>query len=184
MNFTVDLKPIIFHSCQYLITGAILMSLCKILQSYLVLVIGRFIVGIACGCFTGLVPLYISEISPLEFRGRIGSLNQLSLAIGLLTSQIVGIETLLGNKHDWPILIGVGGCAPALAQLLLVLFIPESPKYLVVVKGDLVEGWKACKKLGQTEEDFQALKDQHLQGVSVLLFKSKAIVTICRIWFF
>lgn len=50
--------------------------------------------------------MYISEISPLNLRGGLGTVNQLAVTIGLLISQILGIKQLLGTDEGWPVLLG------------------------------------------------------------------------------
>ena len=50
--------------------------------------------------------MYISEIAPLTLRGGLGTVNQLAVTVGLLISQILGIEGLLGTDDGWPILLG------------------------------------------------------------------------------
>lgn len=58
------------------------------------------------GLNTSLVPMYISEIAPLNLRGGLGTVNQLAVTIGLLLSQVLGIEQILGTDDGWPILLG------------------------------------------------------------------------------
>ena len=58
------------------------------------------------GLNTSLVPMYISEIAPLTLRGGLGTVNQLAVTVGLLISQVLGIESLLGTDDGWPILLG------------------------------------------------------------------------------
>lgn len=58
------------------------------------------------GLNTSLVPMYISEISPLNLRGGLGTVNQLAVTIGLLISQILGIKQILGTDDGWPLLLG------------------------------------------------------------------------------
>lgn len=50
--------------------------------------------------------MYISEIAPLNLRGGLGTVNQLAVTIGILLSQVLGIEHLLGNQKAWPLLLG------------------------------------------------------------------------------
>lgn len=52
------------------------MAFSKAAGSFEMLVIGRFSIGLACGFFTGLAPLYVSEIAPVKIRGEIGTINQ------------------------------------------------------------------------------------------------------------
>lgn len=58
------------------------------------------------GLNTSLVPMYISEIAPLNLRGGLGTVNQLAVTVGLLLSQVLGIEQILGTDDGWPILLG------------------------------------------------------------------------------
>lgn len=58
------------------------------------------------GLNTSLVPMYISEIAPLNLRGGLGTVNQLAVTVGLLISQVLGIEQILGTDEGWPILLG------------------------------------------------------------------------------
>nr|CAD7456793.1 unnamed protein product [Timema tahoe] len=87
------------------IGGACLMGFTKIAHSYEVLFLGRFIIGVNCGLNTSLVPMYISEIAPLNLRGGLGTVNQLAVTIGLLMSQVLGIEQILGTDDGWPVLL-------------------------------------------------------------------------------
>ncbi len=61
------------------------------------------------GLNTSLVPMYISEISPLNLRGGLGTVNQLAVTVGLLISQILGIKQILGTDDGWPVLLGSYG---------------------------------------------------------------------------
>lgn len=50
--------------------------------------------------------MYISEIAPLNLRGGLGTVNQLAVTVGMLLSQVLGIEQILGTDDGWPILLG------------------------------------------------------------------------------
>nr|CAH7753760.1 unnamed protein product [Callosobruchus chinensis] len=60
--------------------------------------------------------MYISEISPLNLRGGLGTVNQLAVTIGLLLSQVLGIEQIFGTNDGWPLLLGLA-VVPALLQV-------------------------------------------------------------------
>lgn len=96
-------------------------------NSYEILIIGRLVIGINCGLNTSLVPMYISEIAPLNLRGGLGTINQLSVTIGMLVAQILGIEQILGGNDSWHILLGIA-ILPPILQLLLLPLCPESPR--------------------------------------------------------
>uniref|UniRef100_A0ABD2WPQ8 Major facilitator superfamily (MFS) profile domain-containing protein n=1 Tax=Trichogramma kaykai TaxID=54128 RepID=A0ABD2WPQ8_9HYME len=142
------------------IAGACLMFCAKLASSYEMLFVGRFVIGINCGLHTSLVPMYISEIAPLNLRGGLGTINQLAVTIGLLLSQILGIEQILGTEDGWPLLLGLAVC-PAVLQLVLLPFCPESPRYLLITKQWEEEARKALRKLrasNQVEEDIEEMR--------------------------
>ncbi|XP_055620795.1 glucose transporter type 1 isoform X3 [Toxorhynchites rutilus septentrionalis] len=142
------------------ITGACLMGFTKMSHSYEILFLGRFIIGVNCGLNTSLVPMYISEIAPLNLRGGLGTVNQLAVTVGLLLSQVLGIEQILGTNDGWPVLLGLAIC-PAVLQLLLLPICPESPRYLLITKQWEEEARKALRRLrasNQVEEDIEEMR--------------------------
>ncbi|XP_065172418.1 glucose transporter type 1 isoform X4 [Atheta coriaria] len=142
------------------IGGACLMWFTKVTNSYEMLFIGRFIIGVNCGLNTSLVPMYISEIAPLNLRGGLGTVNQLAVTVGLLLSQVLGIEQFLGTNEGWPLLLGLAIC-PALLQLILLPICPESPRYLLITKQWEEEARKALRRLrasNQVEEDIEEMR--------------------------
>lgn len=142
------------------ICGAFLMGFTKFFRSYEILFAGRFIIGVNCGLNTSLVPMYISEIAPLNLRGGLGTVNQLAVTIGLLLSEILGIKQILGTDEGWPLLLGLAVC-PALLQLALLPVCPESPRYLLITKQWEEEARKALRRLrasNQVEEDIEEMR--------------------------
>ena len=113
--------------------GAIAMGMAKWAESYELLILGRFMIGVNCGLNTSLVPMYISEIAPLTLRGGLGTVNQLAVTVGLLISQILGIESLLGTDDRWPYLLGVA-VFPSALQMVLLPMCPESPRFLLITR--------------------------------------------------
>ncbi|XP_074027810.1 glucose transporter 1 isoform X3 [Leptinotarsa decemlineata] len=142
------------------VSGACLMWCTKIANSYEVLFVGRFIIGVNCGLNTSLVPMYISEISPLNLRGGLGTVNQLAVTSGLLLSQVLGIEQLLGTNDGWPLLVGLA-VVPAVLQLVLLPICPESPRYLLITKQWEEEARRALRRLrasNAVEEDIEEMR--------------------------
>lgn len=107
---------------------------------------GRAIMGFYCGLTSGLVPMYIGEIAPKKYRGALGTLHQLAIVIGILLSQVIGLDFVLGNDAFWPILLGLSG-APAILQSLLLPLCPESPRYLYILLGKEQEARKSLYRL-------------------------------------
>lgn len=120
------------------ILGATLMSSSQLFRSVECLIIGRFFIGLNCGLNTHLVPMYLSEIAPMNLRGALGTVSQLGVTIGLLLSQVLGLSGILGSADGWPFLLGVA-FVPAVLQLMLLPLCPESPRYLLITKGRISE---------------------------------------------
>ncbi|XP_033606720.1 glucose transporter type 1 isoform X4 [Cryptotermes secundus] len=142
------------------IVGAVLMGCTKLSQLYEFLFLGRFIIGVNCGLNTSLVPMYISEIAPLNLRGGLGTVNQLAVTVGLLLSQVLGIEQILGTDEGWPVLLGLAVCPPIL-QLVLLPWCPESPRYLLITRQWEEEARRALRRLrasNQVEEDIEEMR--------------------------
>jgi MFS transporter, SP family, galactose:H+ symporter len=92
------------------------------------LLIGRFLVGLAIGIASMLTPLYLAEISPARDRGAVVSLNQLCITLGILVSYLVGFA-LAHADEGWRWMLGVGAL-PGLILWVGMLFLPESPRWL------------------------------------------------------
>lgn len=91
-------------------------------------------VGLSGGLATSLLPMYMTELAPLRLRGAVGVLCQLGLTIGVLMGQIAGLETILGTAKSWHIML-VSFSPLCAVALLLTTILPESPKYLYIIKG-------------------------------------------------
>jgi sugar porter (SP) family MFS transporter len=93
-----------------------------------VLIISRFLLGIAIGFAAMVVPVYIAEISPSRSRGLLVSLNQFLITVGILLSY--GVSYLLADAAAWRWMLGLG-LVPAVVLLVGMAFLPESPRWLI-----------------------------------------------------
>ncbi|CAG8585978.1 12702_t:CDS:2 [Ambispora leptoticha] len=91
-------------------------------------VIGRLLAGIGSGIGTVTVPTYLGEIATINARGFFGTINPLFSVSGIVATQVLGF--LLEFYPGWRILLALNA-VPALAQILLLPFCVESPRYLV-----------------------------------------------------
>ncbi|XP_012591846.1 solute carrier family 2, facilitated glucose transporter member 2 [Microcebus murinus] len=128
------------------LVGALLMGFSKLGPSHILIIAGRSISGLYCGLISGLVPMYIGEIAPLTLRGALGTLHQLAVVTGILSSQIVGLDFILGSHDLWHILLGLSAVR-AILQSLLLFFCPESPRYLYIKLDEEVKAKKSLKRL-------------------------------------
>ncbi|VDD97220.1 unnamed protein product [Enterobius vermicularis] len=133
------------------VIAAILMGSAKYVGVYFLIMVGRVIIGISSGLSSALVPMYLTELSPINLRGTIGSFNQLTVTIAILISQIVGLPQLFGTKELWPLVFAFG-VVPIAIQLVTLPLCPESPKYTLIVK-DRKERAEADLKKIRGEDD-------------------------------
>merc|ERR1712071_373457 len=90
----------------------------------------NILVIIVCGLFTGILPLYLMEITEPVYRGFAGSMIGISIGFGIFVSNLVALPEIFGTDDLWFILAGFV-LVPALFNLGMV-FASESPKYLYV----------------------------------------------------
>jgi len=93
-----------------------------------VLVVGRFVVGFGVGVASVAAPLYAAEMAPKESRGRFVSTYQLAITIGILIAYVV--DDLLSSSANWRLMLG-GAAVPGLALVLVMLAMPETPRWLM-----------------------------------------------------
>lgn len=98
--------------------------------------IARLIGGIGIGVSTVAAPLYISEIAPAQYRGRLAGMFQFNIVFGILVAYLS--NTLLAGVGEdaWRWMLGVAAF-PSLIYTLLTIWLPESPRWLVVHQEDL-----------------------------------------------
>ena len=137
---------------------------CAVCADFTQLVIFRIVGGFGIGIVSIVSPVYISEVSPADVRGTMVSLYQLFITIGFLLAYLMNFIILKGavldstdpelgsrmfNQEYWR---GMLGCEaiPDLLFLVLIFFIPESPRWLAVrgEREDKSEEWKALREPG------------------------------------
>ncbi len=97
-------------------------------SGYQMLLIGRFLSGLAIGIVSMAVPLYIAEMSPPENRGALVSLNQLCITIGILLAYIVSYA--YSGEGEWRDMFGFA-FLPIVIQFIGLFLIPETPSWLL-----------------------------------------------------
>jgi sugar porter (SP) family MFS transporter len=113
----------------------------------------RFIGGLGIGVSSVAAPTYISEISTPATRGRLGAMYQFNIVFGILIAFLSNyfLEGV-GGENDWRWMLGVMAL-PALIYTIMVIGIPESPRWLISNKRDIKEAKKVLTRLGVANPD-------------------------------
>jgi sugar porter (SP) family MFS transporter len=166
-----------FGRRRVLLLSAVLFTVsaagCAIAGSHAALIVYRLIGGIGVGIASMLSPLYISEISPASVRGRMVAVYQLAITVGILCSYFVNAGlleyalSLASGDRDlfrlmfvdevWRGMLGAE-TVPAAAFLVLLLFVPESPRWLVA-RGRTEEARLILGRIGGAEAAGRQIAD-------------------------
>ncbi len=123
----------------------------------IVFAVFRFIGGIGVGASTIAAPMYISEIAPAKDRGKLVAFYQFNIVLGILAAFLSNYLLKDIGENSWRWMMGVQAF-PAIIYLLLVLFIPKSPRWLLSkFKND--EARKVLQLMGQ-EADYEKMKKE------------------------
>ncbi|HAT1611588.1 TPA: sugar porter family MFS transporter [Raoultella planticola] len=150
----------------------------------------RIVGGLGIGLASALSPMYIAEISPAAQRGRFVAVNQLTIVIGVLAAQLVNLAiakpvassaTLAEISASWNGQVGWrwmfgSGIVPALAFLILMFFVPESPRWLVRV-GKNQRAHQMLMRIGN-----QRYADETIRDIEQTLSKDTQKVAWSALW--
>ncbi len=141
--------------------------------SFLVLVIARMIGGFGVGASLILAPMYIAEISPPELRGRMVSLNQLNIVIGIslafFTNYLIlqlgksdaqWTQVLKIDEYNWRWMLGLE-TLPAILYYIGLFFVPRSPRWLIM-KGEFNESMSIMARFSdpqKAQNDIEKIKE-------------------------
>ncbi|KAM9716285.1 solute carrier family 2, facilitated glucose transporter member 11-like isoform 2-T2 [Menidia menidia] len=120
---------------SFLLVGAVLVLTCKVARSYEMIIVARFLVGVNSGVSMNIQPMYFGESAPKHLRGAMALSSSVFTAFGIFLGQVVGITELLGSEPLWPYLLA-SNALPSIIQLLTLPWFPESPRYLLIDRGD------------------------------------------------
>ena len=104
----------------------------------------RVIGGIGIGISTVAAPLYISEIAPPAYRGRLAGMFQFNIVFGILIALASNWMLVGVSENDWRWMLGVAAF-PSIVYTVMCFAIPESPRWLIGRKGDRAAGVKVLK---------------------------------------
>ncbi|KAJ7398768.1 Solute carrier family 2, facilitated glucose transporter member 5 [Pitangus sulphuratus] len=160
------------------IAAAILMGTSELAKTFEAIILSRFIMGIYAGLASNVVPMFLGEMSPRNLRGAIGIVPQLFITVGILVAQILGLNSILGNAEGWPVLLGLTGI-PSLIQLLTLPFFPESPRYLLLQKGNEEQARRALRRLRGWDDVDDEIEEMFQEGQSEKEEGQFSVLSLC-----
>ncbi len=170
-------KPLLMVSAIIFLVSAYATGAFSVFNWFL---IARFLGGIGIGIASGLSPMYIAEVAPTSIRGKLVSLNQLTIVLGILGAQIANwliadpiptdftsadIAASWNGQMGWRWMFW-GAAFPAALFLLLTCFIPESPRWLAMKDKEKKAEDILCRIGGQSyaEQELRLLQEMTATG--------------------
>lgn len=116
-----------------ILVAAVIFTVCAVLSGFApnvsFLIVTRFFLGIALGLASFITPIYLSEISSSKRRGAVVSIYQLMITVGLLMA--FALDTYFSSSANWRLML-LSVALPALMMFVFALFLPKSPRWLVM----------------------------------------------------
>ncbi|UKZ82241.1 hypothetical protein TrVFT333_010026 [Trichoderma virens FT-333] len=157
-------KRVILYADVLFIIGAVLQAVSSTVP---VMVAGRCIIGAAVGAASFVVPLYIAEIAPSSYRGRLVTINVLFITLGQMAAYIIGwaLSTYASKETGWRWMVGLGAL-PAAVQGALVAFMPETPRWLVKA-GRSDDAKRVIQKVNGVQGRFDGTADAIIKEIEI-----------------
>ena len=140
----------------------------------------RFIGGLGVGASSVTAPIYISEISPPQKRGRLVAQFQFMIVFGIFIAFFSNyLLKGVAGAWDWRLMLGVEAI-PALIYLILVIKVPQSPRWLLIHKGDLSSARKVLETIGipDVSNALEAIQRSALNQRTQSVFRKKYRIPI------
>lgn len=98
-------------------------------NKYSTLLLGRFVAGVGAGAALVVTAVYINEISPSQYKGLLGLMNQVSINVGILFTQVLALKWC--NNNQWRLLLLTGSAISLLTFFLVLVYLDELPVWLM-----------------------------------------------------
>ncbi|XP_063072555.1 solute carrier family 2, facilitated glucose transporter member 11 [Engraulis encrasicolus] len=146
MSIRFGRKKTMLLSNIFLMSSAILGLTSRAAKSFEMILISRVLVGINAGISMNVQPMYFGESAPKHLRGAVSLSSAIFTAFGVVLGQVVGLREILGSEPCWHYLLA-SNALPGIFQLLTLPWFPESPRYLLIDRGDKEACFAALRRL-------------------------------------
>jgi sugar porter (SP) family MFS transporter len=169
-------KTLLFVGLLYLLSAVG----CGFANGVAMFVVARFLGGIGIGISTVAAPLYISEIAPAAFRGRLAGLFQFNIVFGCVVALVSNVVIAQGGGvNAWRWMLGVAAF-PSVLYALMCFGLPESPRWLLSRKGDRAAGLHVLKLI---EPDLSPSQlEAHAQNIMAAVRSEQTVASTFWTW--
>lgn len=132
-------------------------------DNWYIFLVFRLLGGLGVGVSSVTAPIYISEVSPADRRGRLVGLFQFNVVLGILISYLSNYLLSQGGDTSWRWMLGVQAF-PSLLFITLIYFIPESPRWLILKKGEASKALEILRIINplDCEQELAAIQASNL----------------------
>ena len=145
-------RPVLIVNAVLFGVFAVLTGMASSLPLFLA---ARFVIGVAVGVASMLTPLYIAELAPPNIRGALVTLNQLAIVTGIVVAYYV--DYLFSGSANWRAMF-ISAVVPSVILLVALMFLPESPRWLVV-RGRVDAAFRILDRVESTDEARRHLEE-------------------------
>nr|XP_057921233.1 solute carrier family 2, facilitated glucose transporter member 11 [Doryrhamphus excisus]XP_057921234.1 solute carrier family 2, facilitated glucose transporter member 11 [Doryrhamphus excisus]XP_057921235.1 solute carrier family 2, facilitated glucose transporter member 11 [Doryrhamphus excisus] len=163
MSIRFGRKKCLLLNNIFLLSGALLALTSRAAGSFEMIILSRVLIGINAGISMNVQPMYFGESAPKHLRGAVSLSSAVFTAFGVVLGQVVGLREILGSEPCWQYLLA-SNAIPGFIQLLTLPWFPESPRYLLIDRGDKEACIRALRRLRgcdvQSSELAEILEEQ------------------------
>lgn len=168
-------KMPIWVACALFLIGTILQTAAFSVPQFAV---GRFIVGLGVGSASMIAPMFIGEIAPARYRGRMIAFNNLSVTFGQFVASALGAGFQHVGPNGWRATVGIGAI-PAIVLAGLLVMVPESPRQLVA-HNQVERADAALQKIYTASTREQ--RDAKIKSIQMSLAETHTIMAETSLW--
>ncbi|XP_076012894.1 solute carrier family 2, facilitated glucose transporter member 11-like [Genypterus blacodes] len=164
MTIRFGRKKCLLMNNVFLMSGALLALTSRAAKSFEMIIISRVLIGINAGISMNVQPMYFGESAPTHLRGALSLSSAVFTAFGVVLGQVVGLREVLGSEPYWQYLLA-SNAIPGFIQLLTLPWFPESPRYLLIDKGDKEACVNALRQLhgGEVQDELDEILQEQAE---------------------
>ncbi|XP_067861730.1 solute carrier family 2, facilitated glucose transporter member 11-like isoform X1 [Heptranchias perlo] len=169
---------LVFNNILAIVAAAIV-GLSRMARSFEMILVARFLYGVNAGNGMNIHCMYLMECSPKKLRGVVTVTTAIFISLGKCLGQIIGLREILGSESVWPLLMAFNAI-PAFIQLVTLPWFPESPRYLLIDKGNRALSINALQRLWGKRDFSQELEEMQAERTAIRGKRPRSVWELCR----